>query len=257
MKSLNLDQTIMSSLTNWIGSEEHRIRVNEIGPNKKATLPALVNLMQEVAWNNSHNLKYSVYDLIRHGVTWVVYRMQIHINRYPNQQETVTVQSWPSGMDRLYTYRDYKIIDSSDNEIVRATSAWLVMDIKKRELVSVPGFIREGLAFDHEIERIELDRTKLKAIDEPRNKFKTCASFFNMDQNGHVYNTYYFEWLLECMTEEIKSGRQLKYIDIQFKGESRDGDDIIATSAQGPENLFYHQIVNSADVELIRAISKW
>jgi len=33
------------------GIEEHRFRMNEVGVRQKATLPALINLMQEVAWN--------------------------------------------------------------------------------------------------------------------------------------------------------------------------------------------------------------
>lgn len=159
---------------------------------RTATLPAIVNLMQEVAWNNSTRLNYSVYDLMQHGVTWVVYRMQIHIHRYPNQQELITVQSWPSGMDRLYTYRDYKILDAQNVELVRATSAWLVMDIEKRELVSVPQFIREGLDFSNEFERLPLEKTKLKPVSEAKHTYQTEVGTFNMDVNGHVYNTYYF-----------------------------------------------------------------
>ena len=242
----------------WIGSETHRIRVNEIDQTKLATLPALVNLMQEVAWNNSANLKYSVYDLMKHGVTWVVYRMQIRINRYPGQQELVTVQSWPSGMDRLYTYRDYKILDEQNHKIVRATSAWLVMDISKRELVSVPHFIRQGLDFAVEFEQIPLDRTKLLPVKEPNPTHNVEVGMFNMDVNGHVYNTFYFQWLLEGMAEKILNGNKISYIDIQFKGESRSGDLLVVLSEEISENKYGHQIINQkSGSEVIRARTDW
>lgn len=242
----------------WIGSEVHRIRVNEIDDTKTATLPALVNLMQEVAWNNSTNLKYSVYDLMEHGVTWVVYRMQIHIKRYPRQQESITVKSWPSGMDRLYTYRDYKILDDRDQEIVRATSAWLVMDIKKRELVSVPNFIREGLDFAKGHEQIPLDRTKLLPVNNTSRSYQTEVGIFNMDVNGHVYNTYYFQWLLESMADLKSMGRKVNYIDIQFKGESRNGDILSVISEEISKDAHHHQILNAdTETELIRAKTQW
>lgn len=242
----------------WIGSENHRVRVSEIDAFKQATLPALINLMQEVAWNNSANLKYSVYDLMQHGVTWVVYRMQVHIYRYPSQQELLSVRSWPSGMDRLYTYRDYDIKDEAGEVIVRATSAWLVMDIKKRELVSVPGFIREGLDFSQDYERLELDRTKLKPVSSSQSNYQTEVGLFHMDVNGHVNNAYYFQWLLETVRNKLTEGNRVNYIDIMFKGESKVRDIIKASTEKISANQYLHQIFNQGtNNELIRAQTKW
>jgi len=240
----------------WVGSENHRIRLSEVDETRTVTLPALVGLIQEVAWNNSVNLNCSAYDLMKHGVTWVVYRMQISIKKYPKHQDLLTAQSWPSSMDRLYTYRDYRINDEQGNEILRATSAWLVMDIYKRELVSVPEFIRKGLDFEQDYDRLELDRSKLKSVSQGEGNYDVTVRKFDMDVNKHVSNTLYFQWLLEGMGERLNDDMRVQYIDIQFKGEGKKGDELSVLFEGIGEGEFTHQIVNkNSGNELIRARS--
>ena len=51
-------------------TEQFHIRVNEVGANRQITIPALVSLLQEVAWNHAHDLGVSVYQLLEKDLTW-------------------------------------------------------------------------------------------------------------------------------------------------------------------------------------------
>ncbi|MEQ9422914.1 MAG: thioesterase [Cyclobacteriaceae bacterium] len=237
----------------WVGSEKHVIRVNEVDNTKSATLPALVNLMQEVAWNNSADLKYSVYDLLKQGVTWVVSRLQIHLTDYPKQQDVVKVESWPSGMDRLYTYRDYRISDGGGKEIVRATSAWVVMDINKRQVIQIPAFIKEGLNFEGDFDRLAIDRSKMKPIEGSSPGHNITVRHFDMDANGHVSNTFYIQWILEALGCAWLSQNKIDYFDILFKGEARAGDNLVVNTKNKDGRGAAIIIKNKDNKELVRA----
>ena len=88
-----------SNSEDWIEKEVHQVRISEIDQNGSMSFEALLNLMQEIAWNNSERLNLSIYDLMKNGLTWVVNRMQFHVKEYPEHREKITVKSWASGAE--------------------------------------------------------------------------------------------------------------------------------------------------------------
>ena len=217
----------------WYGTETHRIRIAEVDSNGSMSFHALLNLMQEVAWNNSEQLGYSVYHLMEKGVTWVVNRMQFHIHRYPKHYEKVTVKSWPSGVDRLFTYRDYRVFDESGEMIVSGTSAWIVLDIAKRKPAPVKGNF--DLAFPADVERMTMDKSKIQLAQSEKTSHKTVG-FTDTDTNQHTTNARYIEWALEHFYTQVQRVEKPVYVDMQFKGESVIGDELsIASQAVSTE----------------------
>src|SRR5690606_41043803 len=97
--------------------------------------------MQEAAWNNTITLGISMYELLERGLTWVLQRFRVEMFRYPGHNEEITIETWASGRERVFLHRDFRVY-STDRELLgQATSVWLVMDVVKRQMVSVPDFI--------------------------------------------------------------------------------------------------------------------
>ena len=72
------------------------VRAYEIDVHRRATLPTLINYMQEAAWHNATARGGSVYLLHEHGVSWVLHRLRLEMFRYPMHLEQITVETWPS-----------------------------------------------------------------------------------------------------------------------------------------------------------------
>lgn len=211
----------------WIEEETHKVRISEIDQNGSMSFEALLNLMQEIAWNSSERIGFSVYNLLEKGLTWVVNRMQFHIKEYPKHREKITVQSWASGVDRLFTYRDYQVFDERGEKIVRGTSAWLIIDIEKRKHVSTAGNF--DLKFPEGIEQLPMDKSKIRKIELPDNiadYTRVTVGYSDIDVNKHTNNSRYADWALAHYYQQIGKIRKPLYIDMVFKGESLLGDEL-------------------------------
>ena len=211
----------------WTGEETHQIRISEIDQHGTISFDALLNLMQEVAWNNSEKLNFSVYDLQKKGLTWVVNRMQFHVKEYPRHHETVTVKSWPSGADRLFTYRDYQVINANGVELVTGTSSWLIIDLHKRKPVTTVGNF--DLEFPGDIAQLPMDKSKIRQIERPTEFERVSAikvGYSDIDVNEHTNNSKYVGWSLAHYYQQIDKNRKPALVDMVFKGESLLNDEL-------------------------------
>ena len=234
--------------------EQFRIRVSEVDNNRQLSISALVSILQEIAWNHAHDLGVSVYDLLEKNLTWVLVRMKIELDDLPGHGDTLTVETWPSGIERLFVFRNFKMT-VGDREIGRVLSSWLVFDTKLRGVVRVPQFIASNVASQNsDWDRASGNIEKLSEIQFEKN-FQ--VRLHETDVNQHTNNTSYFQWIIESVpTDHLKSHR-LSSLEIVFKAESVLDDKIRSRSGPSGPNRFLHQIVNQEGVELVRALTQW
>ena len=221
------------SYPDWASSEKHSVRIGEIDQHGTMSFEALLHLLQELAWNNSEKLGFSVYDLLKNGLTWVVHRMQFHVKEYPKHHEVITVKSWASGVDRLFTYRDYQVLNSEGIEIVRGTSAWLILDFEKRKSVSTKEHFT--LEIPGDIEQMTMDKSKIKSGTKPDNAEETSSvkvGFSDIDVNKHANLNRYVSWSLDHFYNQIGQIKKPAYVDLIFKGESLLGDQLTVFSSK-------------------------
>ncbi|MGB3466096.1 MAG: acyl-ACP thioesterase domain-containing protein [Cyclobacteriaceae bacterium] len=211
-----------------IGKKTYKVLSKETGLNQLIKFEALLIRMQEVAWENSVDLGFSVPDLNKRGLTWMVHRMQFEVLRYPVVDEVIEVRSWPSGQDRLYTYRDYKILDSQGKEIVKGTSAWLMIDIERRRPVSpVEVFDMTAVA---SAERMTLKKAKIFLSEQAKVTSKIIVGPEDIDLNDHVSNTRYVEWAMEVAREKFSDYKKSTFLDMIFTEESVLSDELIIST---------------------------
>ncbi len=239
-----------------IRREKFKVRSSEVDQRRKATLPAIINYLQEAAWNHAYELGFSVYDLQKKGITWVIHRMGLELKQYPEHLSTVEVETWPSGSDKYYCYRDFRLFDQNNMMIGQATSNWLVFDIKKRKLITVPDYLRKKVSItdNDSLPRIS-SKLKVNNLDGVQKEFE--VNQHHMDLNGHTNNIYYFLWIAESMNEEILENQFLSKLDIVFKSESFAGDRLIVSTGLNEDGTYSHRISNTNGKDVILANSIW
>ncbi|MEZ4829700.1 MAG: thioesterase [Bacteroidia bacterium] len=238
--------------------EPHIVRSDEIGLNRSIKLPALVNLMQDTAWNNTEYLGASVYDLQDLGLTWAIIRMKLSVYLLPVHRQKIWVETWPSGSARAFVYRDYRIWDDSGVLLAEATSTWIVLDFVQRRISRLPESLMphtrapEGCTPLHRAaDRLEIPQGEITG----EKRFAT--RWHDLDPNGHVNNMLYFQWALEALPHDILRDRQVKNIDLIIKAECGFGDTIISRVAKEKEaeHTFVHEIVQ-ADTGVVLALAR-
>jgi acyl-ACP thioesterase len=240
------------------GESEFIVRSNEIDYRGQATLPALISYMHEAAWDNTVTLGISMYDLLERGMTWVLQRLRVEMFRYPKHSEKIFVQTWASGRERIFMHRDFRIYGADKELLGQATSVWLVMDMVKRQLSSLPEFIT-ALEVVPTHEPLPFAKGKLPVLQEAAYEEQIPVRWHDIDLNRHVTNTRYLQWALDTLPLEVLEQKELRELDIIFRAESVLGDTVItAVAADGDDDVYLHKLSSQeTGKELVQARSVW
>lgn len=231
-------------------SESFKIRASEVNQTGRATLPAICALFQEVAGNHALKLNFDITQLHEQGLTWVLHRMDIKIDRFPEWRETITIETWPAAGDALRAYRDYQILDSEGNQLGVCLSYWMMINLKTRRPTRMPKEVLElRLSEIDHVLPVKSDRIKSFDKTDAEKKFTVRSS--DLDMNNHVNNARYVEWMLETFDDQKAS--MINQIDIMFLQESIEGDIITSQRFKLPD-AHQHQLRNQDDKVLATAI---
>lgn len=237
--------------------ETFKVRANETDANQKLTIPALSSYLQEAAWSHSIALEVSFHNLIPKGLTWVMFRLALHLESLPNHGENVIIETWPSGVTSKHVFRDYQIYNSQKDVIGTAKSSWVVFDFHQRKVVNVPDFIK-AIKIDADRTPIQYSQEKISIGKEFELKKEIQVGWYDIDVNRHVNNLSYIRWLIDTLPVHFLQKHQLKEFDIVFRAESSLGDllQLKAHQVDLATTKFEH-LINKQEKELIIAKTEW
>jgi medium-chain acyl-[acyl-carrier-protein] hydrolase len=237
--------------------EKFKVRSNEIDLQRRLTLPALVNYLQEAANNNVMQSGASIYDLHARGVAWVLSRMKLQLFDYPSHGQEITVKTFPSGSEKYFFYRDFRIYDETGRLIGQATSTWPVIDLQKRQMVSVPDFLN-AFRIGGDEAPLPVAKGKIFPVTETSHEGRFRVGWYDIDTNLHANNMCYFRWLVEALPGDFLAAHRLVEVDLQFRNESNLGDEIVVRAGSGgAANHFCHQLHSPEGKDYALARSVW
>ena len=241
-----------------IHSETYRIRNYEADSNGNLWLPSLANYLQDAADRHAIALGAGVPQLLERVLSWVLYRMRIDIHQWPRIPEEVTVTTNPSGEERVYVYRDYRIYDQAHQLLASASSTWLVFDLRKRKMTTPSPELK--IIFEQFHHLPHLPRANQKYPPLPTHwqyQTEVTARQNEIDQNEHVNNSVYFQWLLEPLPTAFLKERRCSMLDITFKAESVRGEIILSLFEPLSNSTLLHRLENAQGQEIVTAITYW
>ena len=217
----------------------------------------LCDYLQEAAGNHAAALGVSVADLMQRGLTWVLSRLRLRVERLPGAGETVSVRTWPTGAEKLFALRDFQLLDGDGCCIASAVSAWLIIDTAGRRPVRIqtvfdpPDASRVPRALDTGIER-------LPGPDGAAREAAVVVRLADLDANAHANNARISEWIVESVGRDHVLGSSLAALDVDFLAEALHGDSLASRAAPLAGGAFRHSLVRPADGrEIARAATQW
>ena len=239
--------------------KEFPVLFHELGHNGCLGPVTLLNFMQTSASLHAAQLGVSAADLRPRGLTWVISRIHLVIDRYPRARESVLLRTWPAIREVFFTNREFELWNAKGQPLGRASTSWAVISIASRRPVKLEGNLpsypllpRRALNDNFE----SLPPFEARGFSELT--FRVLRS--NLDLNNHVNNTVYAAWALETVPDAIAAGN-LTELEIAFRAEVLYGDTIISRCSleeTGTTSLCLHQIVNQRDGrELARLRTRW
>ena len=233
-------------------------RYHELDPRNRVRPTVIFSWLQEAAAEHALTLGVAVKDLRKLGLTWVLSRLTLELNRPIVGAEPITIRTWPVTRAGLFSIRDFLLQDQAGEVIGRASSSWAALALQSRRPVP----LESHLPF------YPLDPTR--ALDDP---FATlpllepCQAALqlpvlraDLDMNAHVNNTVYPGWALEAVPAQLADRAIPVRIEIGFRAEAFYGDSIRSCCAASPDNplLLLHRIESvTSGKELCRLRTTW
>jgi acyl-ACP thioesterase len=79
----------------------------------------------------------------------------------------------------------------------------------------------------------------------------------DLDVNNHANNSRYLGWLLDSYPSEFHHKNQVCSCEVNYLGETADGDKLLVQSQPDGQGLFTHEIANKAGTTVCRARLSW
>ncbi|MEX0686254.1 MAG: acyl-ACP thioesterase domain-containing protein [Balneolales bacterium] len=224
-------------------NKQFELRYFEMNHHGEATPLTMLKLLQETAADHCLAIQYSLYDLLKQNIGWVLLSGYMQIARYPKYKETITIRTWLSEYKTYRGIRENVIFDEKGNIIGRGKGLWLFYDIEKRRPARIFDDIQKKWGVNPE-ESIRHDiRSKIIPLDDAAEIIEFIVRRFDMDTNKHVNNLRYLQWAMESVPEYITDNYYLHSIDGRFVGEAQYGHTIQSLiEPQGDNTSFWHTI---------------
>ena len=237
--------------------DEYKVHSYEADFKGNATMQILCQFMQESAWNHAEHLDVGFSHLIEKYLIWILSRQSVKILTYPKWGDKIKVFTWPSGMDRIFCYRDFKIFDANDNVIGTATTTWLVIDLQRRRPQRADSYI--NLDVEGDVERVFPEFSpKLGPLESVNTSNKIIASYSDLDVNKHVNNVKYLEYIMDSLPFDFVTSHELKQLDINYLNEAHHQNEITVKTENKGFRKFLHSLSRETDkTELCRARTVW
>jgi acyl-ACP thioesterase len=234
----------------WLHFADYKIRLYETDETSRLTFSALCAFLEETANHHAVRLGYSVREMLKNGITWVLLRFEVRLlGDMPSEGETVTVKTWPLGLNRLFFRRDFQV-SANGRPFACAATEWTVFDINSRKTIAIPREMTEELTPPSTEKAIETLNWKLAAAEEAPVTAAFTVRKTDIDRNGHVNNVRYIDWLLEAAN---RAEKDLLSVTVVYRAEALYGEDVSVRTSVSGEKEVLQGIFNSSGKELIRA----
>ncbi len=191
-------------------SEENRIGTYQfvaepfhVDFNGRLTMGVLGNHLLNCAGFHANDRGFGIATLNEDNYTWVLSRLAIELDEMPYQYENFSVQTWVENVYRLFTDRNFAIIDKDGKKIGYARSVWAMINLNTRkpaDLLTLHGGSIVDYVCDEPCPIEKPSRIKVTS-DQPIATL--TAKYSDIDINGHVNSIRYIEHILDLFPIEL------------------------------------------------------
>ncbi|MEJ5304197.1 MAG: hypothetical protein HPY80_02060 [Bacteroidales bacterium] len=232
--------------------ETYKVTWDGAGASGRLGLPHLTSYMQETAWHHAQSLGVGFEANKQDNRAWALMRMEIWTERLPGWEESLTVETWPAGIEGFLALRNFRFLDHENQPYGRAATAWLIIDAETRRP-------RRPDAFEYLSKAVvPADKPVMPAprkIKTPEgNLLKVISkkvSYSDIDMHGHVNNSRYIGWFLDALPTSWHLNNQIGHLCINFLQETFENEVIDIYFKELAEGELFVQGMREADNKTI------
>jgi acyl-ACP thioesterase len=211
----------------------------------KASIASLFHIMLEAAWAHAQIMDWGYDDLKNHNLFWVLSRFYLQVEKYPAWQDELTLNTWSAGTDGMYAYREYIVENNLGEVILKASSAWLILDMDSRKIFRLSDY---KATFPKRIDSNACRNPKrIKPDAHSGNLNYYPVLFSELDINKHFNSVKYVERVLDDFGIDFLNENEPAELEVNYLKEAVAGDQIAVTRTQLSANESLNCLVRESD----------
>ena len=219
----------------------------------RLTMGVLGNHLLNCAGFHASDRGFGIARLNEDNYTWVLSRLAIELDEMPYQYEEFSVRTWVENVYRLFTDRNFAIIDKDGKKIGYARSVWAMINLNTRkpaDLLTLHGGSIVDYVCDEPCPIEKPSRIKVTA-KEPVSKL--TAKYSDIDINGHVNRIRYIEHILDLFPIELYKSKHIRRFEMAYVAESYYGDELSFYVDETNENEYHIEVKKNGDELVCRS----
>lgn len=214
------------SENNQIGTYRFIAEPFHVDFNGELTMGVLGNHLLNCAGFHATDRGFGMATLNEENYTWVLSRLAIELDEMPCQYEEFSIQTWVENVYRLFTDRNFAIMNKDGKTIGYARSVWAMISLNTRkptDLLALHG----GSIVDYITDKpCPIEKPSRIKVSATQPSATLTAKYNDIDINGHVNSIRYIEHILDLFPLELYQKKRISRFEMAYVTESYYGDEL-------------------------------
>ena len=214
---------------------EYPVQLNDISADAKMRSWVVFDYLQDAAGRHADELGLGLKQLRESDLSWVLSRIRLKMDDFPEYGDVLKITTYPSGFDRLFAYRQFVLTSALTGKFFGvAGSAWLTLNPSNfrpvspaKHLTGLPQWEFEGDTYfqGESLAKItvpgELDG---KCVTE---RVSTCM----IDYNQHLNNAFYAMFTEDWLGIQTNSLVRMHELQLNFNCSTAMGEELLCNGS--------------------------
>ena len=238
------------SENNKIGTYRFVAEPFHVDFNGRLTMGVLGNHLLNCAGFHASDRGFGIATLNEDNYTWVLSRLAIELDEMPYQYEEFSVQTWVENVYRLFTDRNFAVINKDGKKIGYARSVWAMINLNTRkpaDLLTLHG----GSIVDYVCdEPCPIEKPSRIKVTTKEPVATITAKYSDIDINGHVNSIRY---ILDLFPIELYKTKHIRRFEMAYVAESYYGDQLSFFQEEVSENEYHIEVKKNGEEVVCRS----
>jgi medium-chain acyl-[acyl-carrier-protein] hydrolase len=238
---------------------ESYLRVNacDTDGTGKLRVNSVFNHIQNLAAIHAEGLGAGLEQMLKLGMIWVLSWVKLEFVFFPTFGEPFSAKTWPKCQYKLFSIRDFLFFGKSGDVFCKGTTAWLLVDLKKKKAKS-PKSLLESITYQEGEHALSCYPERFLPEPNCRTVFTRQILYSDLDINRHVNNARYIEFLMDCFDAKHHKKHQLKTLTVSFISEAKYGDEVDLCLADSNGSSYFIEVRNVKSNEpVVQSMIDW
>lgn len=236
--------------------EKISIRSYQTDQFAKVSITSLFNYMLEAAWSHAQVMEWGYDDLKSHNMFWVLSRVYFEVESYPTWQDEITLNTWSSGTDGMYAYREFVLENAAGEVFLRGSTAWLILDLGTKRIFKLRGYLDTFPRLKDEVARRRPKR--VKPLEHFDNLNFQPVLFSELDVNRHFNSVKSLERVLDGFGIGFLNEFEPATLEINYLKEGMPDDFLAVDTQKLDDGSYLSTLVRESDgADLCSMVTSW